>query len=328
MIKQERMGRGLLFHVAPANVPVNFAFSLAFGLLAGNANIVRIPEVNHIQAKIICREISRLLDGGNHVRISTMIRVIKYPRNDVITAAISKISNARLLWGGDATISHLRSMPTRPRCVDISFADRYSICILGAQAILAADNMEIKRLATSFYNDVYLLDQNACSSPHLVVWQGDEHEIEKAMLKFWAEIEAHLLARSTPPAIYASEKFIHLCRIALQMDSCIKVIRHQNLIYRVRLSRIPDGIERHRGSYGFFFEVVDNDFNQLKLIVNERFQTATYFGVNPKKIIDMIKDSGLTGLDRIVPIGNALDIGVIWDGYDLIAGLSRIISNE
>ncbi len=325
---RERLGRGLLFHVAPANVPVNFAFSLAFGLLSGNANIIRISEANHIQARIICREISRLLAEVNHTRISTMIRVISYPRDDLITAAISKVCNARVLWGGDATISHLRSMPTRPRCVDVSFADRYSICILGAEAILAADDIALKRLAKSFYNDVYTLDQNACSSPHLVIWQGDECKIEEAMLKFWAEIEAYLLSRPVPHAIHASEKFNHLCRIALQMDSWVKAVRHQNLIYRVRLSRIPDGIEKHRGSCGFFFEVVDNDFDQLKLIVNERFQTATYFGVDAKKIIHMIREEGLIGLDRIVPIGNALDIGVIWDGYDLIATLSRIIAEE
>ena len=31
-----QMGLGLIFHICPANVPVNFAFSMAFGLLSGN----------------------------------------------------------------------------------------------------------------------------------------------------------------------------------------------------------------------------------------------------------------------------------------------------
>ena len=39
-----RLGLGLVFHVAPGNVPINFAFSLAFGLLAGNTNVVRVPS--------------------------------------------------------------------------------------------------------------------------------------------------------------------------------------------------------------------------------------------------------------------------------------------
>ena len=33
----------------------------------------------------------------------------------------------------------------------------------------------------------------------------------------------------------------------------------------------------------------------------------------------------LSGIDRIVPVGEALDIGVIWDGYDIVRSLSRII---
>ena len=39
-----RLGLGLVLHITPSNVPVNFAFSFAFGLLAGNANIVRAPS--------------------------------------------------------------------------------------------------------------------------------------------------------------------------------------------------------------------------------------------------------------------------------------------
>ena len=38
-----RLGRGVVFHSTPSNVPVNFAFSFAAGLLAGNANVVRLP---------------------------------------------------------------------------------------------------------------------------------------------------------------------------------------------------------------------------------------------------------------------------------------------
>ena len=31
------------------------------------------------------------------------------------------------------------------------------------------------------------------------------------------------------------------------------------------------------------------------------------------------------GIDRIVPVGEAMDIGLDWDGYDLIGTLSRQI---
>ena len=48
-----RMGRGVAFHIAPSNVPVNYAYSLFTGLLTGNANIVRIPTKDYPQIFII-----------------------------------------------------------------------------------------------------------------------------------------------------------------------------------------------------------------------------------------------------------------------------------
>ena len=57
----ERFGKGIVFHSTPSNVPVNFAFSFAAGLLAGNANIVRLPGKPFAQTDIICGAIRKLL---------------------------------------------------------------------------------------------------------------------------------------------------------------------------------------------------------------------------------------------------------------------------
>ncbi len=323
-----RVGRGIVFHIAPANVPVNFAFSMAFGVLAGNANIVRIPGVSHPQADIICTEAGKLLEEPSHARIAAMTRIIKYPRDDEVTAALSECCHARVLWGGDATIAHMRSMRTSPRCVDVVFADRYSLCVMRASAIQDADARTMETLVSGFYNDVFLLDQNACSSPHLVLWVGEEKEVDAAMSRFWGQMERFLLSKAPPPAIHMLDKYVHLCRTSIMLESCESVSRHQNLIYRVRLKNLPKDIENYRGQHGFFFEIIDKGFEGLKSIVGERYQTVTCFGVDPEEIISMVVDAGLTGIDRVVPVGKALDIGVIWDGYDLIGTLSRLISDQ
>ena len=57
----ERFGKGIVFHSTPSNVPVNFAFSFAAGLLAGNANIVRLPGKPFAQVDIISDAIKELL---------------------------------------------------------------------------------------------------------------------------------------------------------------------------------------------------------------------------------------------------------------------------
>ena len=51
--KDRMIGRGLAYHITPSNIPINFAYSLVFGLLSGNSNIVRLPSKNFIQIKIL-----------------------------------------------------------------------------------------------------------------------------------------------------------------------------------------------------------------------------------------------------------------------------------
>ena len=70
----------------------------------------------------------------------------------------------------------------------MTFADRYSFAIISAAAILERKEMDLANLAEKFYNDTYLMDQNACSSPHLICWMGEENEIKTASERFWFQV--------------------------------------------------------------------------------------------------------------------------------------------
>lgn len=61
----------------------------------------------------------------------------------------------------------IRKSPIGSRCTELTFADRYSFGILNPMKIADDSEEEVKRLAEQFYNDTYLMDQNACSTPHL-----------------------------------------------------------------------------------------------------------------------------------------------------------------
>ena len=56
-------------------------------------------------------------------------------------------------------------------------------------------------------------------------------------------------------------------------------------------------------------------------------QTLVLAGVarDRKSILEAAKKTTIT---RIVEAGNALNIGIIWDGYDIISELTRRIENE
>ena len=40
---------------------------------------------------------------------------------------------------------------------------------------------------------------------------------------------------------------------------------------------------------------------------------------------NFIAKSGNEGIDRAVPIGQALNVGLVWDGYEIISALTRKI---
>jgi hypothetical protein len=48
--------------------------------------------------------------------------------------------------------------------------------------------------------------------------------------------------------------------------------------------------------------------------------------VATEKVREFIVRNGLRGIDRVVPVGQALDMDIVWDGYDIIGSLSRLIT--
>lgn len=322
--ERNRLGRGLVFHIAPSNVPVNFAFSFLFSLLAGNANIVRVPSEPFPQTKVICDAINRVAE--NHPAIKGRTAIVSYPADTETTAMFSAMADARMIWGGDATIEAIRMLKTKPRCLDLTFADRYSICILDGDAVLAADDSELARLAQGFYNDTYLSDQNACSSPRLVLWQNGE---TAAKNRFWRAIADFAGSRYNLPAAIVVDKYTRLCQDAIELNVLYQAVIDGNVLYRVTLSELPDGeTDKLRGIGGYFYEYDLQSFDELKRIVNEKYQTITYYGSSAETLREFVLSRGLRGIDRIVPVGAAMDIGVIWDGYDIINMLSRVVCAE
>ena len=320
-VKTNRLGRGLCFHIAPSNIPVNFAFSYVFSLLAGNANIVRIPSKDFPQVSALVEIFKKVLE--KYPKIKDRTAFVKYDRTSDATAVFSKIADARMIWGGDNTIKTVKSCETKPRCIDIAFADRYSVCVIDGERILEADENSIERLAQNFYNDTYLMDQNACSSPQLIYWQNDS---EQAREKFWKAVYKTAKEKYVLQDAVCVDKYTKFCENAIDYSDKIKSVKHsENLLYRSEITAPDKDIENLRGKAGYFYEYSLKDIGELFSVVDEKYQTVTYYGIDAQKLAKDIVLHELRGIDRIVPIGKAMDIDVIWDGYDLLTQLSRII---
>lgn len=321
-----RIGLGLVFHIAPSNVPINFAFSWAFGLLAGNANLVRVPSKQYPQIDIVCEAIDRLLALDKYSELKGMNVIVKYGHHDEINRQFSADCHARIIWGGDSTINTIRKFPIPHRSVDIAFADRYSFCIIHAPSLVELDHSALSRLARNFYNDTYLMDQNACSSPHLIVWVGKDKEV--AQEKFWNAVSQVVAHQYDLMMIHAVDKYTQFCHDAVDHDFIRGLKKQGSYVYRMQLDRMPANMDTLRGKYGYFYEYETDDINYLAQNINTKYQTLTYFGMAKSSLLNFIVKNRLLGVDRIVPIGKALDIHVIWDGYSVIESLSRIIDVE
>lgn len=320
-----RVGRGLVFHITPSNVPVNFAFSFIFGLLSGNANIVRVPSKNYPQTDLICSAVRAVLSEKKYDEIRKQTAIIRYSQDDEITGFFSKICSARIIWGGDRAIQDIRKFSMPERAVEIAFADRYSLCMIDSAAILGISESNLKRLADNFYNDTYLMDQNACSSPQLVVWLGSNTSAAKE--RFWQAVYTSASKYDLAP-IKSVDKYTALLHNAIDVENLKSARRYGNLVYCADMSALPLDMDSLRGKFGLFYEYDCGELSDIARIVNMKYQTLTYFGIEKEILKNFILANHLKGIDRIVPVGKALDIGVIWDGYDVVRTLSRIISIE
>lgn len=314
------VGRGVVFHIAPGNVAANFAYSLFTGLLTGNANIVRLPGRDHPQVAIIVRLLKEVLD--TEPALASYICLVRYERQQEINDALSALCDTRIIWGGDETIAQIRRSPLRPRALDIAFADRYSIAAIDADSYLA--HPDKNQLAQAFYNDTLLNDQNACSSPSLVVWLGKE--IAKARDVFWTHFQALAQSRYQPEAVTAVDKLTRLCLLSAQYPGVKKVSDARNLVMRVELPSLDANTLALRGNCGFFMEYVARNLDDVSAVCGERCQTLATFGIAHSALSAWLERQRPKGVDRVVPLGRTLDFTLQWDGYDLVALLTRSIS--
>lgn len=317
-----RLGRGILFHIAPSNVPINFAYSLVAGLLAGNANVIRVSNKQFSQVDLVIKHLYALMD--QYKVAQERVALVRYDHSSDANAYFSSIANVRVIWGGDATIASLRQNPIPPRSFDVCFADRYSIAAIRPSAVAAANDEAIFRLAEAFYNDTYLFDQNACSAPHIVFWI-DEPGLADAKERFWKAVHDCAVRKYQFQPVMSVDKLTAFYRQAVSMDIKAEQMP-DNVVVRAELGGLPYNIEDFRCACGYFSEKTIKSLNEMAPIVNIKYQTLGYYGFEKSELADFVRRNRFSGLDRLVPIGETTAFSLTWDGYNLIDTFTRIVS--
>jgi hypothetical protein len=294
-------------------------------MLAGDANIVKIPSKDFPQVTILCSVLEELLHEEQWNELHGQIALVKYDRTQkALTDFFSSFCDVRVIWGGDQTISDVRKSEIPARSFDICFADRYSLCVINADELVNETSMET--VARGFYNDTYLFDQNACTAPHLVVWLGKHENKLRAKDLFWSSLAAIVDAEYSLQAVTAVDKFISFCREAIQEQDVKREPTDNNALIRVQLSDKPQDLVAIRGIGGYFNEYDAESLHEITSLVTRKFQTLSYYGVEKGELERFIVEERLVGIDRCTPIGKTLDFDVIWDGWDLVSSMSRVVN--
>lgn len=313
-----RIGRGVAFHVTPSNVPVNFAVSMTSSILAGNATVLRVSNKSFEQVDIICDAMNFLLNS-TFTELKPYFCLLRYEHNEAITKRLSSICDLRVIWGGNKTIETIRTAPIPPRAIEMAFADRHSLAIINADEYLRSN---YNTVAKDFYTDTYYTDQNACSSPRIVIWTGKE--VENARQIFWKTLDNLVRQDYDMKPIQAIDKFASFCMLSMRKNK-VHLISDNNYVIRIEVEELFPELMDYKNGGGYFFEYIAEELQEIIPILTKECQTISFLGESKEKIKELIFQNGVRGVDRIVPLGQTMGLEFIWDGYKMIEGMSRFV---
>tara|TARA_Y100000590_G_scaffold455260_1_gene603565 strand:+ start:597 stop:1010 length:414 start_codon:yes stop_codon:yes gene_type:complete len=127
------------------------------------------------------------------------------------------------------------------------------------------------------------------------------------------------------PHIASIDKKTKLFEDILNLKNIKNYRTFKNLIYLISLKNLDNNTCKLRGKWGYFYEFNADNLNSISKFIDKSCQTLTYFGMDKDYFKKFLLNKNIRGVDRIVPIGQALDINFNWDGYDINKILTRVI---
>lgn len=302
--------RGLAFHVPPSSVDTMFVYSLAVSLLVGNRNVVRLSQRRSATTEILVDALNAA--AAEHPSVARSLAVASYGHELEPSALLSRHADVRVIWGGDATIDTIRALPLAPHATELLFGDRFSLAVLRPGVEDTAD------LARRLYNDAYWFDQMGCSSPRLVVGVGEGTAPDGLFDALHGEVRARGYALELG-AVLAKRTAVY----GALADRPVRRLRELGNALTVLELETLDGFDRTHPGTGLFYAATVDTLDALAEFVVRKDQTMTVSGFDEAELAGFVRAVNGRGIDRIVPFGEALTFGRFWDGYDLLAELTR-----
>jgi hypothetical protein len=306
---------GLVVHFTPANVDTMFIYSWVCALLMGNKSIVRVASQRSELQTTLFNLLNQLLNEPQFQNVAQRNLFVQYPKDSEYSAELCRNADARVIWGGDESVMAIRQLLTPPRCRDICFADRYSVALINGDEL--SNEQDQQSLAELVWKDTQPYGQQACSSPRIIYWLGSTEVIRC----FFERLNTLAKQQGAMPLNQLNN---HLVTTQLQQSQSTQtrtIVMDQ--ICAVLTDRLnSQSLKWHLGA-GYFYVVTISDVEELAAQVDHKLQTLSYWGIEKNSLLKLLESPSITGIDRIVPVGQALDFSTTWDGFDLFSMLSK-----
>jgi hypothetical protein len=321
------LARGLTFHIAPSNVDTIFVYSWIISLLCGNRSIIRISSRPSRQMQTILNCIDAVLERPHHSSIAKRLSIVRYEASDETTGLISQRTDVRVIWGGDQTVLSIRKLPLPPTSIDLSFANKWSLTVIDVDHWNGLDDSQKSDAARRFALDSFQFGQAACSSPRCVVWLN-KHSSPTNTQFFWDSVYDHLDGLFEFSPVDFVNKLVEADVLAAQRVTHRNTTR-DNRVTRLQIEpgKLKDMIHLdHPCDAGFFLECMVQNLDIVFPQFDRKVQSVASLGVQREVWESQLEQGTIQGIDRIVPLGKALDFDITWDGFDLLSSFLRLVT--
>jgi len=161
--------RGIVGHWLAGNSPVLGILSILSSIICKNTNIIKVPKKNsqmlemmiQLLKDIRVRYNQKLLKGSD---LTKNICLLYCEKNSENNSNLSEVCDARIAWGGKEAVENILKLPKKYYCEDIIFGPKLSLGVITKRGFFS--QKKISRLAKNIALDVFVFDQQACSSIH------------------------------------------------------------------------------------------------------------------------------------------------------------------
>lgn len=320
--KEVRVGRGLVFQIAPANVHLNSLYTLLYALLAGTPTVVRISTRTRTALSPFFKLLSEVYKSYEG-RIPSF-SVVNYEYSAGIGEKLAGKCDCRVIWGSDETIRTIKKISTKVDCIDICFPNRESTLVVDEEELKMLPQIELEGLARGLARDVGLYGQQACSSPVVMVVvrrAGDDKlEATKSLL----ELTDSAIGKDFASQLTPREHLIASIGASSQEEPLELAFSGTYLsVIEIGDSNPKECVERWKPNAGVLYAYYISSYSEINMWDGQ--QTSVLVPYNKETVRSYMDNVDPRFYRRLVKSGSAIGMNMNWDGQDIVRLLSRSI---